>query len=121
MPLLCRTVLKGGASRLEFSFPELPVTDLPDRLAVTPQYLLPKRALTVFAGWVANLRGGPLTQYLIRDFIARYAVNMAEAADPRPESYATFNEFFTRALRADARPIDAAALVCPVDAAISQF
>jgi phosphatidylserine decarboxylase len=97
------------------------VTDLPDRLAVTPQYLMPKRALTVFAGWVANLRGGPLTQYLIRDFISRYAVNMAEAADPRPQSYATFNEFFTRALRPDARPIDGAAFVCPVDAAISQF
>ncbi|MBI2772850.1 MAG: phosphatidylserine decarboxylase [Burkholderiales bacterium] len=92
-----------------------------DRLAVTPQYLMPKRALTVFAGWVANLRGGPITQYLIRDFIRRYAVNMAEAANADPQGYATFNEFFTRALREGARPIADASLVCPVDAAISQF
>jgi len=92
-----------------------------DRFAVTPQYLLPKRLLTVFAGKVANLRGGALTQAIIRRFVAHYGVNMAEAADPRLESYATFNDFFTRALRSDARPIASAPFVCPVDAAISQF
>lgn len=46
---------------------------------------------------------------------------MAEAADPRVESYPTFNEFFTRPLREGARPIASAPFVCPVDAAISQF
>jgi phosphatidylserine decarboxylase len=46
---------------------------------------------------------------------------MAEAADPRIESYATFNEFFTRPLREGLRPISDAPFVCPVDAAISQF
>ncbi len=89
--------------------------------AIQQQYLMPKRLLTQFAGAVAGLRGGPLTQALIRRFIVRYGVDMAEAADPRPESYATFNEFFTRALRPGARPIEEAAFVCPVDAAISQF
>jgi phosphatidylserine decarboxylase len=92
-----------------------------DRLAVTPQYLLPKRLLTVFAGQVANLRGGALTHAIIRWFVAKYGVDMAEAADPRIENYASFNEFFTRPLRQGARPIDTAPLVCPVDAAISQF
>ena len=52
--------------------------------------------------------------------MARYGVNMAEAADPRIESYASFNEFFTRPLKPGARPL-ADALVCPVDGAISQF
>jgi phosphatidylserine decarboxylase len=46
---------------------------------------------------------------------------MEEAADPRIESYASFNDFFTRPLRAGARPISPAPFVCPVDAAISQF
>jgi phosphatidylserine decarboxylase len=92
-----------------------------NRLAVAPQYLLPKRLLTQFAGMVADMRGGPLTRALIRKFVAHYKVNMEEAADPRIESYPTFNEFFTRALRPGARPISDAALVCPVDAAISQF
>jgi phosphatidylserine decarboxylase len=92
-----------------------------NRLAVAPQYLLPKRLLTQFAGMVADMRGGPLTRALIRKFVAHYQVNMQEAADPRIESYPTFNEFFTRALRPEVRPISDAALVCPVDAAISQF
>jgi len=91
------------------------------RYKVAPQYLLPKRLLTQFAGQVASLRGGAFTQWLIRDFIEKYKVNMAEAADPRIESYPTFNEFFTRALREGARPIADAPFVCPVDAAISQF
>jgi phosphatidylserine decarboxylase len=94
---------------------------VPDRLAVMPQYLLPKRLITQFAGKVANLRGGALSHAIIRRFVAKYGVNMAEAADPRIESYASFNEFFTRPLREGLRPIAAADFVCPVDAAISQF
>ena len=97
------------------------MTDVSNRLAVTPQYLMPKRAITVFAGMVANWRGGPVTRAIIRKFVDTYRVDMSEAADPRIESYATFNDFFTRALREGARPIADAPLVCPVDAAISQF
>lgn len=92
-----------------------------NRLAVMPQYLLPKRVLTELAGKFANLKGGSLTHSVIRKFVAHYGVDMSEAADPRIESYPTFNEFFTRALRAGARPIACASFVCPVDAAISQF
>jgi phosphatidylserine decarboxylase len=92
-----------------------------DRLAVRAQYLLPKRALTQLAGAVARAQGGALTHALIRRFAARYGVDMSEAADPRIASYDSFNDFFTRALRADARPLADAAYVCPVDGAISQF
>jgi len=98
-----------------------PVPNVSNRLAVTPQYLLPKRLLTVFAGHVASWHGGPVTHAIIRKFIAKYRVNMDEAADPRPESYASFNDFFTRPLRDGARPIANSPFVCPVDAAISQF
>jgi phosphatidylserine decarboxylase len=94
---------------------------VPDRLAVMPQYLLPKRLITQLAGKIANLRGGALTHAIIRRFVAKYGVNMAEAADPCIESYPTFNEFFTRPLRGGLRPIADADFVCPVDAAISQF
>ena len=92
-----------------------------DRLAVLPQYLLPKRALTAFAGFVAARRSGKRTTALIRWFVARYGVDMSEAADPDIASYASFNEFFTRALKPGARPLAHADLVCPVDGAISQF
>ena len=92
-----------------------------DRLAVIPQYLLPKRGLTVLAGKLAGLRGGKLTTAVIRWFIRRYAVDMSEAANPDPAAYPSFNEFFTRALRDDARTLVEADFVCPVDGAISQF
>jgi phosphatidylserine decarboxylase len=92
-----------------------------DRLAVLAQYLLPKQALTLLAGRVARAQGGALTTRLIEWFVQRYRVNMAEAANPDMASYASFNDFFTRALKEGARPLAAADLVCPVDGAISQF
>ncbi len=92
-----------------------------DRLAVLPQYLMPKQALTALAGRFASARLGGLTTWVIRKFVARYRVNMAEAANPDPAAYPTFNEFFTRALKDGVRPISDATLICPVDGAISQF
>ncbi|MGA8392993.1 MAG: archaetidylserine decarboxylase [Burkholderiaceae bacterium] len=92
-----------------------------DRFAVLLQYLLPQKALTGFAGWCAASRATWWTHSVIPWFIKRYGVNMAEAADPDPRSYPTFNEFFTRALRPGARPLASADWVCPVDGAISQF
>ncbi len=90
-------------------------------IKVLPQYLLPKQALTNFAGLVAGYSGGAGTSSLIAWFVKRYGVNMQEAAEPDIYKYATFNDFFTRPLRADARPLAKAAHICPVDGAISQF
>lgn len=90
-------------------------------LSIAHQYALPKKLMTVLAGKLASARMGGITQALIRRFVKAYQVDMAEAEDPRIESYASFNDFFTRPLRAGARPLSAAPFVCPVDAAISQF
>jgi phosphatidylserine decarboxylase len=92
-----------------------------DRLAVLPQYLLPKLALTRLAGSLAGVRGGAATTAAVRWFVGRYGVNMAEAAEPDLARYPTFNDFFTRELKAGARPLADAAWLCPVDGAISQF
>ena len=94
---------------------------LPDRLAVASQYLLPKQALTAVAGALAHSRGGALTTAVVRWFIGRYGVDMSEAAEPDPAAYPSFNLFFTRALKAGARPLADADILCPVDGAISQF
>ena len=91
-----------------------------ERLAVLLQYLLPKRALTALAGKFAGARAGGLTTAVIRWFVGRYGVNMAEAANPDIASYASFNEFFTRQLKPDVRPLADADFICPVDGAISQ-
>lgn len=92
-----------------------------DRLAVLPQYLLPKRALTAFAGALARRPLGNFTQANIRRFVKRYGVDMNEAAEPDISRYATFNDFFTRALKEGARPLADADYLSPVDGAISQF
>ena len=94
---------------------------MPDRLAVLPQYLLPKQALTTLAGKLARAEAGRLTTGLVRWFIRRYGVDMSEAANPDPASYHSFNQFFTRPLKAGARPLAETAFLCPVDGAISQF
>lgn len=92
-----------------------------ERFEVFLQYLLPKQALTEFGSHIASMRGGAVTTRIIRWFVGKYGVNMAEAANPDITSYPTFNEFFTRALKPGARPLAGADLVCPVDGAISQF
>jgi phosphatidylserine decarboxylase len=92
-----------------------------ERLAVLPQYLLPKQLLTRLAGRFASARAGALTTGAIRRFVARYGVDMAEAANPDITAYPSFNEFFTRALKPGARPLAQAAWICPVDGAISRF
>ena len=91
------------------------------RIKVLPQYVMPKQAITNFAGRVAGHKGGSMTTSLIRWFVGKYGVDMSEAANPDIASYPSFNEFFTRPLRDGVRPLAASDYVCPVDGAISQF
>lgn len=77
--------------------------------------------MTRLAGLIAGAKGGALTTRLIRWFVGRYGVNMAEAAEPDIARYASFNAFFTRALNPGVRPLADAKWLCPVDGAISQF
>jgi phosphatidylserine decarboxylase len=99
-------------------------TDWSERLALMLQHALPKQLLTQFMGRLASTQGGPATTAAIRWFIGRYGVNMNEAAQPDPAQFASFNDFFTRALRDGARPLapdqGGQQLLCPVDGAISQ-
>lgn len=92
-----------------------------NRLKVLPQYLLPKQLLTSLAGLFASQARGSTTTSVIRWFVKKYQVNMAEALNPDISSYVTFNDFFTRALKPGMRPLAEAELICPVDGAISQF
>ncbi|GAA4038132.1 archaetidylserine decarboxylase [Sphingomonas rosea] len=92
-----------------------------DRLKVMLQHLLPKQRLTTFAGHVAGGQHGAATTRLIRWFVGKYQVDMSEAENPDIASYRSFNDFFTRPLKAGARPLAVADFTCPVDGAISQF
>ena len=93
------------------------------RLFVALQWLLPKHLLSSLIGWLTRIEGGIATQLTIRMFVRVYGVEMADAAEPDTRSYRSFNAFFTRALRADARPLDAAldSFLCPADGTLSEF
>lgn len=88
---------------------------------IVVQHLLPQHLLSRLVGHLAECRVVWLKNFLIRIFIAKYAVNMTEAIQEEPEHYDNFNHFFTRPLKAGLRPMpaDENAVACPADGAIS--
>ena len=93
------------------------------RLFVALQKLAPQHALSRAFGMLADSHSRWLKNLLIRTFARVYEVNLAEAARPSCHDYVSFNDFFTRELKPDARPlagIDATTVVCPADGVISQ-
>lgn len=96
---------------------------LADRLLVLPQYLLPQHALSRLVKRLTRIETPFVKDLLMRVFLQCYAVDLDEAAQANPRDYASFNAFFTRALRAGARPLAGGdnALVSPADGTISQL
>ncbi len=90
-------------------------------LSIRLQYLIPKQLLTALAGKLASAKLGWFTQRVIAWFVRRYGVNMQEAVESNIQGYASFNDFFTRALKPGTRPQAMHLLTCPVDGRISQF
>lgn len=90
--------------------------------AVLVQYLLPHRLLTRAAYALARVRAAWFKNRLIALVVSRFNVDMAEAAEPDPLAYPSFNAFFTRALKPGLRPADPdpQALLLPADGKISQ-
>lgn len=93
------------------------------RLFVLLQYVLPHHLLSYLMHQLTRSEWGWLKDLMIKQAIKLYCVNMDEAADPNPESYSSFNDFFTRKLASNARPIAATkeAICSPVDGVVSQF
>ncbi|MDZ4298690.1 MAG: archaetidylserine decarboxylase [Moraxellaceae bacterium] len=94
-----------------------------DQLKTLPQYMLPQHALSRFVGKLAASKTPWLKDTFIRRFAARYQVDMSEAVQPDLSQYACFNDFFTRPLKAGARPIDSHvdSIISPADGAVSQL
>jgi phosphatidylserine decarboxylase len=94
-----------------------------DQLFLASQYAAPHRLVSRLMGLAADCRTPAIKNWMISRFVRRYGVDMSEALVQDPLAYDTFNQFFTRKLRADARPLDTepGAVLCPADGAISQL
>lgn len=93
------------------------------KIQILLQYLLPKLWITYLIGLIASWRGGWITHCIILLFVRAYKINIKESTKPNITDYATFNEFFTRKLQQNIRPIDSDpfTLIMPVDGIISQI
>jgi len=90
-------------------------------LKVIPQYLIPQHGISKLLGHFADKALGKTTERIISKFASHYNVNMDEAENPDLKSYKTFNQFFTRALKAGIRDIcNDGYVASPVDGTVSQ-
>lgn len=92
-------------------------------LFVSLQKIVPQKLITLLAGVLANISWPPMKNFLISRFVSAYDVDMSEAKALSITQYETFNDFFARELKADARPVeqDISAIVSPADGVISEL
>ena len=104
------------------SLPKGAAQKILESLFVGLQYLLPHHLLSRLMHAITRIEMPVLKDSLIRTAIDWYKVDMSEALESNPGAYRSFNDFFTRALNPDARPVAEAAnaIACPADGALSQ-
>ncbi|RKZ38344.1 MAG: phosphatidylserine decarboxylase [Gammaproteobacteria bacterium] len=100
---------------------DTPKPSLIDRILTLPQYLIPQHLLSRLILKLTRLQMGAFTHWLIRRFIKHYDVDMSQVQSSDVRDYASFNQFFTRALKPTARPLADVEIISPVDAKISQI
>lgn len=95
---------------------------MPPPVSVAFQYLYPRRLLSRIVLHATRLRFAPLQRWLIRTVIRHYRVDLRDAEASGPDAWPTFNAFFTRALRPNARPLptDPDAVAAPSDGTVQQ-
>ena len=93
------------------------------RAKVAFQYIMPQLYLTQLAGWFAQQKWGAVTHFVIKAFAKKYNVDMSEAKKANFRDYESFNQFFIRELKDDARKINEnpTALCLPADGRVSQI
>jgi phosphatidylserine decarboxylase len=86
------------------------------------QYVLPQHGISRLVLRATRVRAGWFKNALIRGFLRMFDVDMRDAEQTDPLGYPSFNEFFTRALRPETRPLglEAGAIASPVDGTVSE-
>ncbi|MDH3355100.1 MAG: archaetidylserine decarboxylase [Chromatiales bacterium] len=99
------------------------ITMLTDAIKAYPQYLMPGHLISRLTHKMMRIETPWFKNGMIRTLSAMFDIDMSDAQRKTPEEFISFNDFFTRALKPESRPIDAAknSIVSPVDGAISQM
>lgn len=94
-----------------------------DQLFAFTQHITPQKTLSRAIGKIAECENTWVKNTFISQFVKKYQVDMTEAVNSDPLSYRNFNDFFTRAIRPELRPIcdEKYGIACPADGAISQL
>jgi phosphatidylserine decarboxylase len=94
-----------------------------DTLFIRFQQLIPAKALGRFVYRLSRSQIRWLKNFLIWAFIRLYPVDTREMDKPTPYAYSSFNNFFSRSLKANARPITAnpSGICCPADGVVQQI
>lgn len=93
------------------------------RLFIALQHIIPQHLLSKMMWKLTRCEYKWLLKLILPFFIRQFKVNMDEAKNPDWKSYSSFNDFFTRELKEDAREIcaDEKMIASPVDGAVSQL
>ena len=91
-----------------------------DYLKSWPLYALPHHAISRIVFKLTRVESS-FVPTAITKFSKAFGVDLSQAINPDPSSYKTFNEFFTRPIKPELRPIAKTELVSPVDGCISQI
>jgi len=95
---------------------------LTDRLKSWPLYILPHHLVSRFIYRLTRIESR-FVPAAIRQFARLFSIDLQEAAQPDPDHYKTFNQFFTRSLKDGARVVNGTdrQLCSPVDGRVSQL
>jgi phosphatidylserine decarboxylase len=93
-----------------------------EALTTLPQYILPHHFLSVLMSKFTHSEIKILKNIIINQIIKIYGVNMSESKEQDINNFSSFNHFFTRELKKDARPVNSevGSIACPADGAVSQ-
>lgn len=99
------------------------LTNLKKKVFIQAQQLVPQQKLSRIVGKVAASENPLIKNAVIQAFKAKYGIDMSIAEQQNALKFKSFNEFFTRGLKAGARDIDARrnSIVSPADGALSQI
>ena len=127
--------IKGTEKRLLANFPEYKIYSLGTNKLIPDFFIerkgplaalrpfVPFNRLTALAGYFSNLKTPFIKDFLISFFCYFYKPDLKDSVESNIKMYSSFNEFFTRKLKSESRPInpDANIITSPVDGTVIQL